>query len=349
MSLAGLRTDIPRETTRSLIRAFAISMIIHCVMVGVYAAGRKYGLFPKGKLSSLAKLTPKELAALQKLAPPLKPKTPAEEEEPPLMFVDVNPKVATPEPPPKAQYYSTQSSEAANPNPDKDLAKPKIDGAQVHKPKTETINNPKSVPAPPSTKTPPKEPEPPKETPNTEPKPKGGLTAGELTQAKPELRPSDGLVPNTSGLSPSPPKKERVRTLAQAAANQAEGGMVGQKMLQDGGVKKNHIAPALDVKASPFGAYDQALIAAIENRWFSLLREQHFARDATGAVVVSFRLSADGKITEMKIEDTTVGDLMAYICERAISDPAPFATWPSDMKRIVGKSYRDVHFTFYYE
>src|SRR3954471_22589937 len=57
--------------------------------------------------------------------------------EAPMVFVDVNPQVATPEPPKNAQYYSSQNSKAANPDADKDTDTPKITGQQTHVPKAE--------------------------------------------------------------------------------------------------------------------------------------------------------------------------------------------------------------------
>ena len=44
-----------------------------------------------------------------------------------------------------------------------------------------------------------------------------------------------------------------------------------------------------------------------------------------------------------------VDDILSYLCQRAITDPSPYESWPSDMRRIIGADYRDVVFTFYYE
>ena len=56
----------------------------------------------------------------------------------------------------------------------------------------------------------------------------------------------------------------------------------------------------------------------------------------------------DGRITDMKMSDNDVGDLLGLLCERAVLDPAPYAPWPSDMRRLIGHNYREVTFTFYY-
>jgi hypothetical protein len=46
--------------------------------------------------------------------------------------------------------------------------------------------------------------------------------------------------------------------------------------------------------------------------------------------------------------ENTVGELLGYVCQKAITDPSPFAPWPSDMRRMVGANFREIAFTFYY-
>jgi hypothetical protein len=59
-------------------------------------------------------------------------------------------------------------------------------------------------------------------------------------------------------------------------------------------------------------------------------------------------LNYDGTITDMSVLQNTVGDLLGYVCQKAVTDPAPFALWPSEMRRDIGKNYREITFTFYY-
>jgi len=65
-------------------------------------------------------------------------------------------------------------------------------------------------------------------------------------------------------------------------------------------------------------------------------------------VTLRFHLNYDGRITDMEVLENNVGDLLGYVCQKAIEDPAPFAAWPSDMRRMVGMNYREITFTFYY-
>jgi hypothetical protein len=65
-------------------------------------------------------------------------------------------------------------------------------------------------------------------------------------------------------------------------------------------------------------------------------------------VVVKFQLTSTGEIREIDIEEDTVGVIQSLLCQRAISDPAPYGKWPNDMRRLVGADYRNIRFTFYY-
>ena len=102
------------------------------------------------------------------------------------------------------------------------------------------------------------------------------------------------------------------------------------------------------MKRTAFGDYDSAFIAAVQQRWYDLLESANIPHRA-GKVLLEFRLSYDGRVTEMKVNDNEVGEVLSSICRRAVLDPAPFAKWPTDMRRMVGANFRDVTFTFYYQ
>ena len=118
-------------------------------------------------------------------------------------------------------------------------------------------------------------------------------------------------------------------------------------MKQDGGVRRLSADPSFDARATPFGVYDAALIDAIQQRRDYLLDSRQFALDRTGKVVVEFTLHYDGRVSDVNIAETTVGDTLAYVCRLAITDPAPYLAWPSDMRRQLGDTHR-VKFTFNY-
>jgi len=123
--------------------------------------------------------------------------------------------------------------------------------------------------------------------------------------------------------------------------------IAGEKMKQDGGVSRHLAISAFDAKATLEGAYDSALVDAIQQRWDSLLQERHFAWDRTGRVVIEFTLHYDGRVSDVEIKKTEVGDTLAYVCQLAITDPAPYTPWPRDMRLQMGESRR-ITFAFGY-
>jgi hypothetical protein len=178
------------------------------------------------------------------------------------------------------------------------------------------------------------------EHPAEEEKAKLKQEVGDLAMARPE--------PKLQSPDTGTAERTRPRTIAEAQMReQQRNQIVGEKMKQDGGVPRKADHPAFDVIATGFGAYDQALIDAITQRWNDLLDSRQFALDRTGKVVVSFVLNYDGRVSDVKIVETSVGDTLAYVCRLSITDPAPYMKWPSDMRRKLGDS-RPCQFTFNY-
>jgi hypothetical protein len=119
-------------------------------------------------------------------------------------------------------------------------------------------------------------------------------------------------------------------------------------MNQDGGTRRRMaLQPSFDAKATPFGDYDRRFIDAVTQRWYDLLDSQQFAADRIGKVTLRFRLNHDGTISNMEVLENTVGELLGYVCQKAVTDPT-FEPWPSDMARMVGANFREITFTFYY-
>jgi len=144
---------------------------------------------------------------------------------------------------------------------------------------------------------------------------------------------------------PTAPVRSRPKTVTEAKLRQSL--LAGEKMRQDGGVRRKGPV-ALDVVGMEFGAYDEALAYAVQNRWFTLLDERRFAGGATGRVVVRFQLYADGSVRIVEPQESTVDQLLTSLCVRSIRDPSPFEKWPSDMLRMVGTNSREMRFTFFY-
>lgn len=324
-----------RPVDNFVLRALILSVIFHSTLGGGFELAKHMGWLKKD-------FTPAWLARATQAMLTLKkpqPVVPKPQQEPPMMFVEVDPQVSTKEAPDKAKFYSSKNSKAANKDRDDDATVPDIAGSQTKIAKTEDVSPAKPVPLQPSA---------PKPIPDLEkarenvPKPKGGPPIGDLAYAKPADQPDEkeGQKDNT------PPVRRPPRTLAEAKMLQE---LAGRKMKQEGGVKRRLTLDSLDAMATPFGEYDRELIEAIQNRWYDLLDSKNFSRDRTGSVTLEFVLNSDGRITDMRVAENHVDELLCYVCQRAVLDPAPYAPWPPDMRRIINGDRREVRFVFYYE
>ena len=94
--------------------------------------------------------------------------------------------------------------------------------------------------------------------------------------AKPAPQQGDGQADSDTGQAET---RTRPRTLAEAKARQQIA--PGEKMKQDGGVKRRlDVDPSFDAIATPFGEYDREVIEAIRTRsGYTAARQQGiFAR-----------------------------------------------------------------------
>ena len=302
------------EKTR-LLAALLLSLFAHFAVWSGYELGKKSGLWEK-----LHWPNHKNISIIQ-------PKPVAQNVDP-MIFIDVS--QADAEAPKNAKYYSDKNSRAANPDAEKESSQPKLNGRQRDVPKTEDAPKPaKAKPAAPQKP--------------VEAKPEETKAAQALNPGA--LQPGNPAEIETPEQQPAP--EPRPRTVREALAQQSKQ-LPGLQLQQDGGVRRHALSSSLDAMATPFGAYDRAIVEAISQRWYDLLDRQQFAQNRTGKVTVYFHLNPDGSVTEMKITETTVGDLFAYLCRDAIEQAAPFGPWPSDMRRMVGTNFREITFTFYY-
>lgn len=236
---------------------------------------------------------------------------PQSQPEAPVEFAMVeNPSTAAPK---NAQYYGAHNSVAADQtHGNQDQAE--LKGVQTEVPKTETS---------PRTDFNQLQPQAPAQEsqPVTEP--------GDLVLAKPQH-------PQTQQTPARPQKLSQVNHLP------------GLAMRQNGAAQEFR-PPSINVKGTQFGAYDEAFVEAVSQRWYDLLDSQNYALDRRGKVIVRFHLNYDGSISDMQVLQNDVGELLGTVCQDAIHDPAPYAPWPEEMRHLVGQTYREITFTFYYE
>lgn len=310
MTVAGTQLNSLRlsgSESRRLALVLALSLAAHLLTWGGYEAGKDFGWWRVWHWPVWLQLLTQKINAF-----------PVREvhEEPPLEFVTVE-QPSTEPPLEDTKYFSTRNSRAANPDADKDTDIPKLNGKQTDVPKTEDVPRPdfdKLQPAPAA-------------------QPQRAMNAGDLTLGKPPVQ-------------QPVPTQERPRTLNEARAQLAHQ-IPGLQMRQEGGVRNHAGAPSLNVKVTGFAEYDQRFIEAVSQHWYDLLDSQQFALDRTGKVTLRFHLNYDGSISDMRFSENTVGELLGYVCQKAVMDGAPFERFPSDMRAKLG-NYADVQFTFYY-
>jgi hypothetical protein len=362
-----------RTTQAALVQAFGFSVLFHLLFFGAIEAGYRFDLWRYSPLALLAKWLQPKPDPRTALAPTPAAVREREVQQVPVVFVDVDPSQATEEEPANTPYYAAVSSRASNPEVSRDTDRPQLDGSQDLVLKTLDSDRARPPDAPPPAPvvaqpiavaepippTRPKEavavgPTPPEELPappKEEERP--ALDPGELTQAKPGpevLRPTPPTAaPNVPEVVEQP--RPRPRTLAAARAQMdqnPESALIGRKMAQEGGVRRFSIVSSLEVRATPLGNYDSRFVEAVQNCWYALLEEQRYSFDRLGKVVLDFRLTVDGRITDLRVTESNVGQIYTTICQMAITRPSPYERWPNEVRRMVGADHRDVRFTFYY-
>ena len=331
-----------------LAAALCFSLAFHLAMWGGLQVRKKLGwdrLPPPAWLKFLQFTQPLAKAMTTPAVQSRRAPSPARPEIP-LVFVEVDPTHVSPAPPKDAKYYSAANSVAANPDIRRDTEKPKIEGKQEKIVKTVDVLRPEPQPLQPAqvSKV---ETKPELEKNVAQPKLKESLKPGDLALVKPAepVKPSLGKADTKAGEA-SERTLPKPRTVAEAKARLQNAGLVGEKMKMNGGVKNLRLdSSSLDVRATPFGAYDAKIIHAIQQRWYELLGDR---ASPHGKVVLEFRMHPDGRVSELHVVDNEVGELYSLFCQRAVLDPAKYEPWPSDMRRLVGGDFREVRFTFYY-
>ncbi len=312
-----------RRENRRLFWALVLSLSVHLLGWSAYELNLRTGWFERWPVFA-------QLHQLLKRVQPPPPPPPREQTEPQLAFVQVP--EADPVAPAKPRFYSNNNSHAANPDADQNLDNPKINGRQTDVPQTETAHRTqlaKAQPQPAAQPTP-EQPRP--------AQPRATLKAGDLDTGKPqEAQPQQQ--------EPQPARPPRPRTLKEAYA---QNHIAGVEMHQEGGVSRHASLASFDAKATLFGDYDAGFTQAVQQKWYDLLDSQNFAGDCTGRVTLHFHLNYDGTITDVSMVDRTVDMHYAYLCQQALTEPAPFAKWPEEMRREIGGNSRDMTFTFFY-
>jgi hypothetical protein len=322
------------STEKLLLRALVLSLLLHLTLYGTWRVGANRGWWRNITMPAWMQAVSKALtpAASKKRALDLPSQTQ-------LTFVEVDPALATPEPPKEPKFQGARNTLAANPEIKVPSDKPDIEGREKEYLKTTENVEPRHQPAPPA------QPPPQAQIAAAPGAPQKSYVPGDLTMTRPSDKAQEGRSDAESAAQgQAQPAHERPRTIAEALARN---GMPGEKSRQTGGVPRVSSQSSLDVKGTPIGDYLGQMADAVQQRWDQLLKDQ--TADTYGKVVLQFRLHPDGKVSDIKLVRNEVSDLLETTCEQALRDPAPYQKWPREMRLLVPTDYYEITFTFYYE
>lgn len=273
----------------------------------------------------------------------------------------MDPSKAVAQEPENTKFYAAQSTLASNPDSKLDTTLPKIDGKQTQI--VRAFDAPRSQPKPVALQPTPQAEQRVDAQPKKEVADKPRPEVKQIAKATPEKQfpeskekqnPGD-LDPKTQPkTNPQPPAQEssteaapkpRPKTITEARLRQSDSRPPGEKSKQDGGVKDISSDFSFAAKGTPLGDYDARIVDAIRTKWYALLDGKTSPR---GHVTIEFRLYSNGSVRNVKTTEKDVDELFAYLCQSAIITPAPYEKWPESVRAIIGKDYRDVKFTFFY-
>lgn len=104
----------------------------------------------------------------------------------------------------------------------------------------------------------------------------------------------------------------------------------------------------VDANFDKFGAYLQRMQEAVQQQWWLVARSQSTILAELGSrVVVRYKLSRQGEITNMEVLYSSASRSGTVICMEAIQSRAPFGVWTEEMVRTLGEE-QTITFTFHY-
>ena len=95
-------------------------------------------------------------------------------------------------------------------------------------------------------------------------------------------------------------------------------------------------ALAIDATFSQFGEYEQQFYLAVQAGWY---QEIEFFQpiDTSTRVEVEFRIQSNGIVDEVKILNSTAGEVATWICQLALTKRSPFRPWTEEMVQVFGQ------------
>jgi len=106
---------------------------------------------------------------------------------------------------------------------------------------------------------------------------------------------------------------------------------------------------AVESKMTDFGDYTQRALEAIQAEWHRLIREVSPSSNTSYSKVrIRFEILESGEIENATIEESTAGELAAWICLDAVHARAPYGSWTEDMRKTLGdRTSMRITFNYY--
>ena len=168
-------------------------------------------------------------------------------------------------------------------------------------------------------------------------------------KAKPVPEPITRVVPQPEVKPPAPPAPQEKTEMAKLVTppQPRPGFQAQQEQTRIEGSITNKGKAAVDAVKTPLAVYRKQVNAAIGSRWYYYVRER---RDliAFGSVKVSYAITAQGKIVDVRVRTNTSNESLARICEQSIRE-AEVGPPPDEAQAAMsdGRLEGDLTFTYY--
>jgi hypothetical protein len=181
------------------------------------------------------------------------------------------------------------------------------------------------------------------ESPRQNPPSKSGENSAVRSALQPETVKTTGAAPRPVEVQPAPSVAPASAGVTPQAPKPAEA-----KLAMEGTVHRLAGDYSLDGSETPFSAYDRKVIGLVQQKWIELLSTHDFVRGQKGKVILKCRLTGSGRVTDLAVDQSEVDDLLAWLCLKAVSDLAPYASLPGSLRQKVKGDVREIQFTFVY-
>jgi hypothetical protein len=311
----------PRGLLTPLMKALAISLMIHLVFFATWKTGLISAIVPARRSQiPLRRPQASEPPVLVVQQPPVQNR---------LAFSEVDPQLEVKTEPKDARFFAAVNTEASSRIPKAGTDLPNIHGKDEKVVKTTPTKLEERQPSKPELKS---------ESKTVENPPMEKPPVGDLALRKPLPDATDAAKQKTI----EEPGQQHRRPLTLA---QADSGSQGVQSKMEGGAKMEGLE-SLAAKGRIAGRYFPQMFDAIGHHWRSF--DSRFSPLAPGRVILGFQLHHDGRISDMTVLKTTVGEVPTLICQKAVLDPAPYPKWENEMRRELGSDQQNITIEFSY-